>query len=709
MAWQKRARLVAVLVAVGVGATVLITTRRREPPPAPRPVSRVDPAAVVESSGAIVRQVKGERENFRLEADKQLSYPDGTSKLLGVKITIDRQGKTYVVTGSEAKAGDNQSHIELTGNVHLSSSDGLDVTAGSATYSEGEGIVRAPGPVTFKRGRMNGTGVGFTYDKNLDQIALEDKAAITFAPDEAESQTTEITAGSAILGRRDKFASFERAVHIVRADQVIDAASAVADLAEDEKHITALELMGGARIMTPQAAPGELSEMAGDAISLSYVPNSELLERAVILGSSTLRFSGVKGSPGRTLTATSVEIGLAPDGKTVTSLNAREQVVVDLPGARGEAAKSIRSASLVGTGNTQSGITGVVFTDNVEYRETGGTPAVKRVVTSRTLNAITDGGFGEIRDARFAGTTRFRDGATQATAANMRYQVAAGQVDLSGNVGNALPQVADERIVVNAENIEMMLAGPMLKAAGEVSTLLKPTKAGGSAPSKTRMPGLMQQDQQANGRSAKLAYNGETSVIDLTGSARLWQGDTRIDAETIHVDGATGNLSASGGVRSIIMVRDTNATTKVRETSRATTSAESMLYEDGPRMATYTTDANLTGPQGNLKGGVIALTLGTNGQDIERIEATGNVTFREQDRITTGERLTYAAAAEEYTVAGSKDKLVQMIRRTDEGCRESSGNVLTFARATDSLRIEGKEVSRTQTKTVSCSGLPRIN
>ena len=143
-----------------------------EAPPAQAAVPRVDPAAVVESSGAFLVQVKGERETVTIRADKQLSYPDGSTRLLGVTVTSVRQGKTFVATGDEARIGENQTNLDMKGNVRMRSSDGLEVTAGSATYSQTEGIVRAPGPVTFKRGRMSGSGVDFSYDENKDLMGL---------------------------------------------------------------------------------------------------------------------------------------------------------------------------------------------------------------------------------------------------------------------------------------------------------------------------------------------------------------------------------------------------------------------------------------------------------------------------------------------------------------------------------------------------------
>ena len=77
------------------------------------------------------------------------------------------------------------------------------------------------------------------------------------------------------------------------------------------------------------------------------------------------------------------------------------------------------------------------------------------------------------------------------------------------------------------------------------------------------------------------------------------------------------------------------------------------------------------------------LTLGANGQDIERLEAAGDVKLTEVDRITIGDQLTYDAAKEEYNVVG-KGKLVRMFKRAEDGsCRRSDGSVLTFSRGAD--------------------------
>ena len=106
---------------------------------------------------------------------------------------------------------------------------------------------------------------------------------------------------------------------------------ALGDLTENQEHLSGLELQGNARIETPDARPGELKLMAGDVINLTYYENTEVLQSAIVTGDTSLRIAGEQGAPERVLHAQNVEIGMAPDGTTLTSLTARDQVVLDLP------------------------------------------------------------------------------------------------------------------------------------------------------------------------------------------------------------------------------------------------------------------------------------------------------------------------------------------------------------------------------------------
>ena len=237
---------------------------------------------------------------------------------------------------------------------------------------------------------------------------------------------------------------------------------------------------------------------------------------------------------------------------------------------------------------------------------------------------------------------------------------------------------------------------------------MQPAKAG--AKDGRRTPGIMQQDQPISGLSLELLYTGgEESTAEFTGAVTLVQGekiDTKIQAEKILIDSKTGNLTAQGSVVSLMNVQDVNPTTKVRETSKSTGQGQQMAYDDASRKVTYTTKARLIGSHGDLSAGSITLTLGQNGQDVERLEASGDVRLQEVDRLTTGDSMTYVAATEEYSMAG-KGKLVRMLRNTEEGCKRSEGQLLTFSRATDRLYIEGRDETRTQTSSDTSCPAPK--
>jgi LPS export ABC transporter protein LptC len=584
VSWQKRARLIVLAIAVGVVAVVFFTTRRREPPPPAAPIVRGDPTATVESSGAFLVQMKGEKETVRVEAEKNYSYPDGSMRLIKAKVTSVRQNETFVATSDEARVGENQTNLDMKGNVVMTSSNGLEAKGASATYNQGEGIMRAPGPVTFKRGRMSGSGVDFSYDETRDMLGLSDQSHIILAPEKKGGDVTDIRSGASLLARTDRFMSFERAVHIVRGTQVIDADSALGEFSESQEHLTSLGLTGNARIETPNPRPGELKLMSGDVINLTYYEDSDMLQSATVTGGSALRIAAEKGSAESVLHADNIEIGMAPDGTTLTSLNARDHVVFDLSTAKDQPAKKVTSNALVASGAEGKGLTVASFTEGVEYQEMGGTPPVKRTVTSRTLDTTLKGGLGQIQEATFIGSANLRDTATRAAGATMRYNMDTGQMSLTGAAGEPVPRVVNEQIQIDATNIEMNVEGSKMRAHGEsrrVQSIMFPAKPG--AKGAPRTPGLMKQDQPVQGVSNELVYTGgENGSIEFTGAVMLVQGEkseTQIKGNKISIgdlaDGSAGRQpddesardDALDGIRATDAVRRRSAESDVHDQS----------------------------------------------------------------------------------------------------------------------------------------------
>jgi lipopolysaccharide export system protein LptA len=146
------------------------------------------------------------------------------------------------------------------------------------------------------------------------------------------------------------------------------------------------------------------------------------------------------------------------------------------------------------------------------------------------------------------------------------------------------------------------------------------------------------------------------------------------------------------------MLEQQSADGKKKERVRSIGTAEDFSYEESWRRATYIGDAHLSGPQGDMTANKIELYLKPSGDELDRAEAYEKLTLREQNRKTTGLRMTYTTADESYVVTG------QPVAIVDECGRETKGRKLTFVKATDTVVVDGGGQVRTQTKSAGkCS------
>ncbi|MSO45372.1 MAG: LPS export ABC transporter periplasmic protein LptC [Acidobacteria bacterium] len=683
--WQRRARLLVGLFAVAFAIVVALALRRRAPVPAAAPVVRTDPGAVVETTGGRIARFRLSREDVRVEYDRQLSYADGSTKLVGVRIVTDDRGggRSFTVTGREAQIGKNDSTITVTGDVHLTASDGMSARAERATYADADGIVRAPGPVEFARGRFTGAGEGMTYDNRADIFRLLDQSVVHIAAAGA-SGAAEISSGASEFDRRGKQIRFEGGVKVQREGQAMETATAVAYLNDDETLIERLELRERSRITRVNPVVGGLRVMGGRDMNLKYREDGETLEQVGIIGSAAIELAGEAGQAGRQIAANTIDMTLASDGSTPESLAGREAAQLTLPAEAGAPARTIRSTNVDATGETGRGLTTARFNGNVQYRERGAT--IDRAATAETLDVRLKPGMSAIEEARFARAFRFTDGKMTAVAATARYDLDKGTLELRGSEpATPVPQVVNDQIAVDATDIDVTLSGPMMTATGGVKSVLQGAKAD------TKLPSMLKQDQPVNVTAGSLDYDGTTSTASYKGKAQLWQADTTIKAESIMLDDRSGDLTASGAVSTATMLEQSGKDKKTERT-RSIGTATSFAYEESGRRATYSGGAHLSGPSGDMTAAKIELYLKPSGDEIDRAEAYDTVALRDETRKTTGARLTYTTADERYLVTGTPVTVI------DECGRETSGKTLTYQKNSETMVVDGNEQTRTQTK-----------
>jgi len=700
--WQRRLRLgLGVFI---VALTVIIVASLRKPPPRPdtSPLPRKsDPTAVLEStSGGSVRALGGRKDLVVEHYDRLVQYADGRTNLTGVRFKVlQRGGRDFAITARNADVTGQAPNVDvaLKGEVIIAASDGLTLRTEEASYVNADGLVRAPGAVAFSRGRMSGNAVGMTYDKTRDFLSLLDKVAIHYDPDGKGEGGADIHSGAAGLARRDKYMRFERSLKIVREGQVIEAEGGVAYFTEDDQRVQLLELRGASRVTGTPKADGGLKAMNARDMNLTYAPDGRTLQRATLSGEGVIDLAGSAGGAGRRLSGQFIDLGFAPDGATLISLMAREKVQLELFADSTAPARTIKSGALQATGAPATGLTEANFSESVDFREAPPAPATPRVAVSSTLGLTMKNGFGSVETARFGGGVRFGQGTMTALAREARYMIAAGTLSLSGNdekTGRA-PQVLDDQATIDAKHIEILLDSNKVTAADSVKTETRQAPGGGAQTGdkvQGHVPGLLKPDKPVYATADNLAYDSPASLAHYTGHAQLWQGETTIKADTIVVDDQKGDLSAAGSVVSRMLLDQVNDKTQAKEPVRSIATAKTMVYEDKSRRATYTGDAHLNGPEGDLAANRIELFLKEGGSEMERLEAYTAVNLKTPDgRKATGNRLTYLTATEQYDVVGAP-----VVLEDESG--ETTGNSLTFFRSADRIIVDGKEQKRTVLK-----------
>jgi lipopolysaccharide export system protein LptA len=334
--------------------------------------------------------------------------------------------------------------------------------------------------------------------------------------------------------------------------------------------------------------------------------------------------------------------------------------------------------------------------------------AVDRLVESDTLETVFAGGSDGLQKAHFAGNVRFRDGTTEAVSETAIYDVSAGMIKLQQAETSGRPaRVVDTRSSVEAASIDLLMNGAGLKASGGVTSILTaPKNEGEEAASQAKMPGLVSSDDPVYVTSDDLLYDGKTGLALYTGHARLWQGETTVEANSIELDERTADLKASGAARSTFILEEINPATEELEAAITIASANNMHYEEEFRRTTYTDTAHINGPYGDLTAAKVEMYMGETRGSMDRAEAYETVKLLLNRRIATGGRLTYFTDSGRYVMHGTP---VQILEDMITECRETLGQTLTFFRAIETITVDGNGEVRTQSIRTEMCPEPQFN
>ena len=380
--------------------------------------------------------------------------------------------------------------------------------------------MRVPGAVTFKRGRMSGSGIGFTYDEQRDTMWILDKADVKFAA-EGNAGAMAFTAGAFGYARRDRYMRLEKTLHIDREGQQIDATESTVRLFPDRDEPDYLELRGGSKI-TGGPKDKAMRSMSATDINIDYAEDGRTMQNATLAGNAAIELAPKQGTTGQQ--ADRQLHGHRPRARRQRPqhLDARQRHG-DAAGDQRHPGANHRSTAMTAAGNAQ-GLNQMMFTEGVEYREAATKTQGARIAKARNLEAKLDPAAGTMQQARFAAisispTAHARGQQRRDLPRDRRDAGAVRQGD----------HARDPRRVADAagRSIDVTLDPRKMTAKGNVrSTLLPPKKPAGNAPA-TKRPGLLGDKEPVNILSNALIYDEAKKTAEYTGQARLFQGRRR--------------------------------------------------------------------------------------------------------------------------------------------------------------------------------------
>ena len=349
-------RLGLALVVVGVSTAVVLNLRERAEPVRAVVVERIDPDAIIQTRGSEVVQADAFGDNIRVVAARQMTYAGGGLRMTdGVEVTVEaREGRDgFVLRSRTATVDAGKTELSLSGDVRLAAGNDMEARTESALYADADGVVRMPGDATFVRGDMQASAASAVYDRTADLLQLSSRAAVTLAG--ASDTPTTINSDSATVAQADGYMAFDGGVSIEANGLRMEAARAHADLIPDTSQIEALVLGDGAQIAGNESRAGQLRTMVATEIELAYDEAGEAVERAALSGGARLALMGSAADRGSEIGAASMDIGFAAEGNGIRSLNARDEVVLELPAAESSAGQRIEADSLAVDGLSGDG------------------------------------------------------------------------------------------------------------------------------------------------------------------------------------------------------------------------------------------------------------------------------------------------------------------------------------------------------------------
>jgi lipopolysaccharide export system protein LptA len=657
--WRRHARLVVGVVGLACAAALFVYRRDRPAVAPPPTIGNSDPKAVTENeSGKIVLYaLKGGQAIGTLTFKRARTYSDG--RMVFDDAVFKAEGEEPFELAAQAieaqgkgTTGEMPDEFKANGHVQVTTPSGFHLKAETGTYRHIPGIVELPGPVTFSRDRMTGSGTGAVYRKEANTVELLADARVTVPPDETGAGGLEGSSGTLVVNRADHTLHLDQNAVVRIEEQTFAGSKATVVLTPDERRATSLRLLGSANVSPVPGAKKAGPTMRGEAIDLALRPDGRTVQHATL---ATKAFLSLDQDG---LRAPWIDLELAPDGTTVIKLDAKDGVHLDVAAAGETGSRTIDARTLGGSGTEKSGLTTARFDGDVIFVENpaAGSSSAPMKSTSRTMTLALDGGLGAIQSAEFQKTVRFGDGVVTAEAEAATYDAVKDRLVLR-TADRVRPTVRDARVRLDADLFDISTKTHDMRATGGVETETLPDPAPAKGKEK-QAAAVFDRSRPVRGSAPEVTYASSTSkAIYKAGSgrqAKVWQDTNVVTADEITVDDTTQNLSARRRVDTVLEMSAVGAKPDAKPTLYRIKSDEAD-FDQTARLATFRgKKVDFQGTDQKADGQMLEFRLAAESRTIDGFTFTGDVfATLPEGREALGDRLTYDAAKATYTLTGA--------------------------------------------------------
>jgi lipopolysaccharide export system protein LptA len=296
---------------------------------------------------------------------------------------------------------------------------------------------------------------------------------------------------------------------------------------------------------------------------------------------------------------------------------------------------------------------------------------------------------GDWSEVEQTGDVRFREGARNGQAQRARIVRARETIFMDGpaTLADAVSSTTAQALEINQRSGEVL-------ARGNVRTSY--LSAASSAAATSFVPAFA--SQPAHITAEELRANSEEGRALYSGKARLWQGETVIQAGSIELrrtGAADRQLLARGAVQSIFPQARAVSPSAAPAAALWRARSSQLLFHSSNSLVRLDEAVHAESAMGQIDSRRLDLFLSAEGsgpRQLTRAEATGDVTVRQGPRRGTAERAEYFAREGKFILSGGKPTLYDAVLGA------TTGRQLTFFLADDRILVESEEGSRTVTK-----------